>query len=358
MKAYHIVSPDGLDALRQVDIDEPKLGPWDVLVEMKAWSLNYRDLGMPRGGYLRNDKVKRNPPMVPLSDGSGEVIAVGDAVTRFEVGDRVAGIFFQTWLSGDLTDQMIGSALGGAIDGVLAERVSFHENGLVRIPKAFSFEQAATLPCAAVTAWQALTLGNLTAGETVLMLGTGGVSIFALQLAKTFGARAIVTSSSDEKLDHARELGADETVNYRQHPEWQDQVLRHTDGVGVDHVVEVGGAGTFEKSLEATKVSGRVSLIGVLSGQPEQNPSPLLALFKRLTVQGIYVGSRDMFEDLIRAIEVNPIQPVIDRTFAFDEVPAAYKYLQSGSHFGKVVLSRASPKDIVSPKTGKVSAAG
>lgn len=340
MKIYHITGPDGLDALKLVDVDEPAVGPFDVLVEMKAWSLNFRDLGMPKGGYLHNDKVKKNPPLVPLSDGAGDVVAVGDSVTRFKVGDRVAAIFFQQWFGGDLTAEQIGSALGGAIDGMLAERVVLNEQGLVRIPTGLSFEKAATLPCAAVTAWQALTLGGLQAGQTILMLGTGGVSIFALQFAKASGARTIITSSSDEKLERAKRRGADETINYRQYPEWHEEVLKLTDGVGVDNVIEVGGAGTFEKSLASTKVSGRISLIGVLSGQPEQNPSPMMALFKRLTVQGIYVGSRDMFETMNRAIEINGIEPVIDRTFDFADARAAYEYMQGAAHFGKIVIRR------------------
>jgi len=339
MKIYHITGPQGLDALQQTDVDEPVVGSHDVLVQMKAWSLNYRDLGMPRGGYLRNDKAKKNPPLVPLSDGVGEVIGVGDAVTRFSVGDRVAGIFFQDWLSGDLKDHQIDSALGGAVDGMLAERVALNENGWVAIPQNYSFEQAATLPCAAVTAWQALTLGALQPGQSVLMLGTGGVSIFALQFAKAFGARAIITSSSDEKLETAARLGADAGINYQQHPDWQKQVLELTDGQGVDNVIEVGGAGTFERSLASAKVSGRVSLIGVLTGQPDQNPSPMLTLFKRLTVQGIYVGSRDMFEAMIRAVEVNKLEPTIDRTFGFDDARAAYDYMHSGAHFGKIVIA-------------------
>jgi NADPH:quinone reductase-like Zn-dependent oxidoreductase len=338
MKCYQINGPDGLDALVAAEIDEPVLGPYDVLVQMKAWSLNYRDLSMPFGGYVRNDKVKGDPPLIPLSDGVGEVIQVGASVKRFSVGERVAGIFFQDWLSGDLDDAMISSALGGAADGVLSERICLHENGLVKIPSCLSYSQAATLPCAAVTAWQSLTLGNLTPGETVLMLGTGGVSIFALQFAKLFGARAIITSSSDEKLEHAKSLGADVTINYKTHPEWHKEVLRATDGRGVDHVIEVGGAGTLEKSLASAKVSGRVNLIGVLTGQPEQNPSPMMALFKRLTVQGIYVGSRDMFEAMNRAIDLNRLTPVIDREFGFDEVRQAYEYLHSGKHFGKVVI--------------------
>ena len=340
MKAYQILGPHGLDALQMIEADEPVAGPHEVIVEMKAWSLNYRDLGMPKGGYYRNDKVKRNPPMVPLSDGAGEVIAVGDAVTRFRVGDRVAGIFFQKWLSGELTSEQISSALGGAIDGVLAERIALHEDGWVRIPKGHTFAQAATLPCAAVTAWQALTLGGLQAGQTVLLLGTGGVSIFALQFAKAFGAKVIITSSSDEKLQRAKQLGADQTINYHQTPDWDEAVLDLTDGVGVDNVIEVGGAGTLEKSLAAAKVSGRISLIGVLTGQPDRNPSPMMALFKRLTVQGIYVGNRDMFEAMNRAIEANDIEPVIDQSFAFEEVRAAFEYLKKGAHFGKVAIAQ------------------
>lgn len=340
MKTFHITGPTGLDALKLVDVSEPSVGPSDVLVEMKAWSLNYRDLAMPHGGYIGNDKVKTNPPLVPLSDGAGEVIAVGDAVTRFKVGDKVAGIFFQRWISGELTGDQIGSALGGAIDGALAERVALHEDGCVAIPDGYTCEQAATLPCAAVTAWQALTLGGLEPGHTVLALGTGGVSIFALQLAKALGAKVIITSSSDDKLARAKQLGADETINYKQYPEWQDRVLEMTDGVGVDNVIEVGGAGTLERSFTSARVSGRVSLIGVLTGQPEHNPSPMMALFKRLTMQGIYVGSRDMFESMNRIIEQHRIEPVVDRPFGFDEARTAYEHLQSGAHFGKITIKR------------------
>lgn len=339
MKAYHITGPDGLDALKIEEVSEPIIGPYDVLVEMKAWSLNFRDLSMPVGGYFRNDKVVKNPPLVPLSDGAGEVVEVGDSVTRFKKGDKVAGIFFQNWIAGDLEDSYIDSALGGAIDGVLAEKVSLNENGLVKLPDGYSFAEGATLPCAAVTAWEALTLGDIKAGQTVLMLGTGGVSMFALQLARAAGARTIITSSSGEKLEKAKSLGADMTVNYKENPDWEKEVLKLTDGQGVDNVIEVGGPGTFEKSLTAAKVSGRVSLIGILAGRPEQNPSPMSALFKRLTIQGIYVGSRATFESLNRAIEANSIKPVIDKTFGFDEARGAYEHLKSGSHFGKVVIS-------------------
>lgn len=276
MRVYEIAGTSGLNGLQLVHHPEPECGPNGVLVDMRAWSLNYRDLSMLRGGYLRNDKVKTNPPLVPLSDGAGQVIAVGPGVTRFKIGDRVAANFFQTWVDGDLRDEQISSALGGAIDGVLAERCVFSENGLVAIPAHLDYEQAATLPCAGVTAWQALTLGNCGPGQKILLLGTGGVSIFALQFAKAFGAETIITSSSDAKLSRARALGATHTINYNAHPQWQDEVLRIVGPRGVDHVIEVGGAGTLERSLACASVSGRISLIGVLSGQPAQNPSPML----------------------------------------------------------------------------------
>lgn len=338
MITYQINGPTGLAALQSVVRADPVPGPGDLLVEPRAWSLNYRDLAMPAGGYVRNDKVKRSPPLVPLSDMAGEVIAVGGEVQKFRVGDRVMANFFRDWIDGDLTSGQIGSALGGAIDGVLAERVCLPEHAWVKTPSSLTDIEAATLPCAAVTAWHAFELGSLAMGQTVLLLGTGGVSIFALQLAKAAGAKVIITSSSDAKLEKAIQLGADATINYKRNPEWQDNVRELTDGVGVDHVVEVGGAGTLGRSLASTRVSGTVSLIGILSGSVENNPSMLPALFNRLTVRGIYVGSRRMFEDLCRAVEVNRIKPVIDRTFAFEEAKAAYEYLQSGKHFGKVVI--------------------
>lgn len=238
-----------------------------------------------------------------------------------------------------MTSDQIGSALGGAIDGVLAEKVAFNENGLVKVPDSLSYEEGATLPCAAVTAWHALSLEQVKPGDVVLMLGTGGVSVFALQFAKAAGAETIITSSSDEKLEKARQLGADHTVNYKSNPDWEKEVLRITGGEGVDNVIEVGGAGTLGKSITSTKVSGRISLIGVLSGQPEQNPSPAMIMLKRITLQGIYVGSRDMFETMNRAIEVNGIKPVIGKTFEFNDAANAFDYLKSGSHFGKVVIS-------------------
>ena len=340
MRRYEITAADGLDALRLTEVVAPPLiRPHEVRLEMRAWSLNYRDLSMPRGGYPRNDKVRHAPPLVPLSDGVGEVVEVGASVTEVTVGDQVATNFFRDWVDGDLTERQIGSALGGAIDGVLAEQVVLPERALVRIPTNLTREEAACLPCAAVTAWQALTAARLQPGQTILTLGTGGVSIFALQLAKAAGARVIITSSSDEKLHRARTLGADVVINYQEHPDWDQQVRLATMGQGVDNVIEVGGAGTLERSLRATRVSGTVSLIGVLTGTAE-NPSPMAALFNRITIRGIYVGSRSMFRELVAAVEVNDLHPVIDRTFAFEEVRDAYEYLQSGQHFGKVVITR------------------
>jgi NADPH:quinone reductase-like Zn-dependent oxidoreductase len=340
MRRYEIREPKGIASLQCVEFEARAPGVGEVLVEMKAWSLNYRDLAMPRGGYPGNDKVSKSPPLVPVSDGAGEVVSVGPGVSGFAPGDRVVTSFFQRWNDGELDADGHASALGGAVDGVLAERVVLPQRGIVVAPPSLSFEQAATLPCAGVTAWAALTAAGTTPGQNVLLLGTGGVSIFGLQLAKAMGARVIITSSNAHKLERARKLGADEVINYVESPEWDRNVLALTGGVGVDHVLEVGGLGTLERSIRATRISGTVSMIGVLTGNPDQNPSPMVAMFKRQTLRGIYVGSRRMLEDLCRAIEVNRITPVIDRVFGFDEVQESYRYLKAGQHFGKVVITR------------------
>lgn len=335
MKAYQVLTDEGIDAVRFVDLPEPKPEPGQVMLKVHANSLNYRDHFIVKGGYPRNDKR----PLIPLSDGAGEVVEIGEGVSRFKPGDRVAAIFFQEWISGDPTEAGLKSGLGGGYDGVLAEYVVLNENGLVSIPLGMAYTEAATLPCAAVTAWQALvTLGNLKAGDTGLLQGTGGVSIFALQFAKIHGARVIITSSSDEKLERARAIGADFTINYKQFPEWEKEVLRLTDGKGVDHVIEVGGPGTLDKSMLCTKINGTVSLIGVLTGF-QGSVSTALAILNQLRLQGIDVGSRDMFETMNRAIEVNQLRPVIDRSFGFEEALDAYRYFQSAKHFGKVVIT-------------------
>ncbi len=333
MKVYE-VKEFGIENLALVNREEPQPGANEALVKFHATSLNYRDLMFVNGVY--NPKAKL--PTVPFSDGAGEVTAVGSNVTRWKVGDRVCPIFTQGWIEGEPSLQKNRATLGaGALDGVLREYGAFDENGLVRIPEHLSFEEAATLPCAAVTAWDALVdSGRLKAGQTVLALGTGGVSIFALQLAKMHGARVIITSSSDEKLERAKKLGADETINYKSAPDWDKEVLSRTNKIGVDHVIEVGGAGTLSKSLNSVRVGGHVALIGVLASGNDFNP--LTVLMKCVRLQGILVGSRKMFEDTNSAIEANKLKPVIDKTFAFEEVREALKYMESGSHFGKIVI--------------------
>src|SRR5215216_5957444 len=324
----------GLNNLALVERDEPQPAAHEVVVKFHAASLNYRDVLFAKGIYNPHARF----PAVPLSDGAGEVVAAGEGVTRWKVGDRVCTIYYPGWLEGTNVTQTVHRSPGdGELGGVLREYGAFHEDALVRIPEHLSFEEAAALPCAAVTAWNALIhVGNLKAGDTILTLGTGGVSVFALQFARMHGARVIITSSSDEKLARARELGADETINYKKTPEWDKEVLTLTDKVGVDHVIEVGGAGTLSKSLNSVSVGGQVDLIGVLTTGGDFNP--LSVLMKGVRLQGIFVGSRRMFEDMNRAIEANRLKPVIDKTFAFEEVHEALSYMEAGAHFGKIVI--------------------
>jgi NADPH:quinone reductase-like Zn-dependent oxidoreductase len=330
MKAF-LLKSFGIDGLSLEDVPDPQPGPGQVLVKMRAWSLNYRDLLIVRGIYAPNLKL----PFQILSDGVGEIAAVGAGVTRVRPGDRVAGIFMQAWREGEPSQEKSASALGGAIPGVAAEYVVFDSEGVVKVPSHLSDEEAATLPCAAVTAWHALiTSGHLAAGEAVLVQGTGGVSIFALQFARMSGARVIATSSSNKKLERVRELGASDVINYKTTADWGRKARKLT-GRGVDHVVEVGGAGTLPQSLEAVRIGGRVSLIGVLTGGTV-NPIPIV--MKTITAQGIYVGSRDMFEAMNSAIALAGLRPVVDRVFAFSELPQALRYMESGAHFGKIVL--------------------
>jgi NADPH:quinone reductase-like Zn-dependent oxidoreductase len=335
MKAYCIHSYSGPDGLICVDRPEPIPAAGQVLIRVRATSLNYRDLMVARAEYGGHQR----PNLIPLSDGAGDVVGVGDGVTRVKIGDRVAGNFFQTWLAGGITSDKMREDLGGGIDGMLAEYVILSADGVVPLPPHLTYEESATLPCAALTAWNALVVqGGVKAGDTVLVLGTGGVSIFALQFAKLHGARVIATSGSEAKLSRARILGADETINYIRTPHWERTVWELTDKRGVDHVIEVGGAGTLEKSLQSVRYGGRVSLIGVLSGLGGTvNPLPVLA--KSVTMQGIYVGSREMFETMNRAIDQTALKPVIDRVFSFAAAPEAYRYLQSAAHTGKVVIA-------------------
>ena len=333
MKAYEI-QEFGIDNLALVERDEPALGETEVLVRFHAASLNYRDLMMVKGSY--NPRLKR--PLVPFSDGAGEVVATGGAVTKWKEGDRVSPIFMQGWIDGRISYEKARTALGGDTDGVLREYGAFDESGLVRIPDHFSYEEAATLPCAAVTAYHALfESGNLHPSDSVLLQGTGGVSIFALQLASVYGSRTILTSSSNEKLERARELGATDLINYREREDWEKAVQELTDRRGVDHVVEVGGAGTLGKSLSAVRMGGHIALIGALSGAGEINP---ISIFMKLVkLQGIFVGSRQMFEQMnLMLCQHHHLKPVIDRVFEFEEVGAALRHMEAAAHFGKIVV--------------------
>jgi len=335
MKAFQIVGSFGLENLKLVGLPDPQPGPGQVLVRMRAASLNYRDLVVIKGGY----GPRQTLPRIPVSDGAGEVAAVGAGVRRVKVGDRVVGCFAPAWLEGPLTQDKMDSSLGCYVDGVLAEYTLFSEESVLPVPTHLSFEEAATLPCAALTAWNALFVADhVQPGSTVLVQGTGGVSLFALQFARTAGARVIVTSSSDQKLARARELGASGGINYKTTPDWEKEVRRQTDGRGADHIVEVGGAGTFNRSLGCVRMGGMISMIGVLAGASAEVRTTLI-LFRAARIQGIFVGSRAMFEEMNLAISASGLHPVVDRAFPFSEAPAALRHLGSGSHFGKVALT-------------------
>lgn len=336
MKAYEIISGTGVDSIQLTERPSPVAKAGEVIMTLRACSLNFRDvinISGPQDGRAKNTGV------IPLSDGAGIVTAVGEGVTRLKVGDRVANAFMPDWLSGPMTPEVQARALGGTVDGVLTEQIALPATGVVRIPDHLTFEEAATLPCAGVTAWYAQFVGGrIVPGDTVLLLGTGGVSIFALQFAKMAGARVIITSSSDEKLARAKALGADHTINYRSHPDWQNLVLDLTGGKGADHAVEVGGPDTLNKTLEAVRVGGSISLMGVLTGF-SANINTVAILHKNIKIQGTYVGSVSMFEAMTRALALHRTKPVIDRVFPFDQAKAALQHLKSGNHFGKVVVS-------------------
>jgi NADPH:quinone reductase-like Zn-dependent oxidoreductase len=335
MKVYE-VQPGcaSLEGLRRGERPDPQPGWHEVLIRLRAASLNYRDHMIVSGHYFT--PVSR--PTIPLSDGAGEVAAVGPGVTRFQKGDRVAGTFFQVWFDGPASRRH--PALGIPLDGTLAEYIVLNEDGVVAIPPGLSLEEAATLPCAGVTAWNALMMAGkpVKAGDTVLCLGTGGVSMLGLQIAAAAGARVIVTSSSDEKLRRAQALGASDGINYNTHPDWQKEVARLTGGRGVDHIIEIGGAGTLDRSFEAASFGGKIALIGFLAGQASQL-NPVGLMLKSGSLHGIGVGSTAMFEALIRAIEINRIKPVVDKVFPFDKAADAYRCLAAGDFVGKIVIA-------------------
>ncbi|MFT4704545.1 MAG: NADPH:quinone reductase-like Zn-dependent oxidoreductase [Bradymonadia bacterium] len=333
MKVWEIPS-FGLDNLSLVERPDPMAGPGQAVVRVTANAINYRDVMTVQGLY----NPKQVLPLVPLSDAAGIVESVGEGVTRVKVGDRVATTFAQNWISGPADRDRLRGTLGGPGDGTLAERVCVYAEGLVHIPDYLTDEEAATLPCAAVTAWNAIAVQrSLSADETLLVLGTGGVSIFALQLAKLRGARVIITSSSDEKLERARALGADHTINYRTTPKWWKEVRRLTDDVGVQQVIEVGGAGTFDQSIRSCAIGAHVSLIGVLAGLG-QSVDLVRVLMQNVRVQGIIVGNRDAFESMLRAMAAHEMRPVVDHSFAFGDAKAALAALGEGRHFGKIVI--------------------
>lgn len=337
MKSYHLVAFNGLDGLQMVDRPDPVVGPRDVLVRVMANSLNFRDLAIATGIY---GGPQPKPGVIPVSDGAGVIVALGADVTGYAPGDRVVGIFRQNWQGGAMPLRAAQSDLGGSRDGMLTELVALNEEAICKLPDYLSWAEAATLPCAALTAWHALSVGEMIKpGQSVLVLGSGGVSLFALQFAKHLGARVIATTSSDAKAYKLRALGADAVVNYREIPNWGDAVRALTDGNGVDRVVETGGSGTLQQSITAAAVQARVGLIGVLAGEGRIDPLPIL--LKRLTIQAISTGSREMLEHMLRAMQAWGMRPVIDRSFAFEDAQAAYAHLRSGTHFGKIVIGRS-----------------
>jgi NADPH:quinone reductase-like Zn-dependent oxidoreductase len=332
MKEYILkAGVKGLEALQLQETAPGEPRPFEVRMRVRAVSLNYRDLIIADMGVSRE--------LIPLSDGAGEVEVIGKEVTGLKKGDRVSGLFFPLWQSGEIDARKFAVARGGEpTDGVFAQFVCGPADSFVKIPEHLSFEEAATVPCAGLTAWNALAVhGRLQAGQTLVIQGTGGVALFALQLAKAMGARAILLSSSDSKLARAEEMGADELINYKSHPDWEQLVLEKTSRRGADLILELGGGGTLARSIEAVKIKGRISLVGVLTGFDDKiNPLPIMR--KCLCVNGIYVGSRAMQEQFQSALAVNRIHPVIDRVFEMQQAREAYEYLRSGRHFGKIVI--------------------
>ncbi len=332
MKKY-IIEPGekGINALHIQDITQRQLKPDEVGVRVQATSLNYRD--------LINVNIGVKQELIPLSDGAGVVEEVGSQVIGLKKGDRVVGLFFPLWQDGNIDAKKFSSARGGTpTDGMLAQYVYGPEKSFLKFPEYLSYEEASTLPCAGLTAWNALVVqGELKSGETIVIMGTGGVALFALQLAKNLGARVILLSSTDEKLEKARAMGADELINYTENPNWERAVLEKTSRVGADLILELGGGGTLARSMESVKINGRISMVGVLTGFDGQ-VNPLQIIRKSLSVNGIYVGSCEMQRQFHAALEQNKIQPVIDRIFKFDQLKEAYEYLQSAQHFGKIVI--------------------
>jgi NADPH:quinone reductase-like Zn-dependent oxidoreductase len=331
MKRLQVEGGFGLEHLKLVELPDPEPGHGEVRIKMTAASLNYRDLATILYGGHRL-------PLVPLSDGCGIIEAVGPGVTRVKIGDRVITQFLQRWLSGEPNAEGLNSALGGSLDGCLTEKIVLNQDGVTLAPPSLTDLEAACLPCAGLTAWRGLQEGGLKAGDTVVVQGTGGVSIFALQFAKASGATVIITSSSDEKLERAKAMGADHLINYKTTPDWAKAVRKITGGLGADHVIEVGGAGTFIQSLNAIRIGGHVAVIGLLAGISPEIPVTLI-FSKNAKISGISIGSREMTEHMNRAIEANGIKPVVDKVLPFTEARAALELMKGQGHFGKIALT-------------------
>jgi NADPH:quinone reductase-like Zn-dependent oxidoreductase len=335
MKCYELQGPDGVEGLQQVDRPIPQPSAGQVLVRLKAATLNFRDLLTVKGGYGSRQKF----PLIPVSDGAGTIESVGAGIRQFAAGDRVVGSFFENWVSGEPSETKMQAALGGSVDGVLAEYRVFPEHAIVKIPSHLRDTEAAALPCAGLTAWSAVVkLGGVKPGMTVLTQGTGGVSLFALQFAKMCGARVIATSSSDAKIERLKSMGADVTINYKTTPDWGKKARELTD-YGVDLVVEVGGVGTLNESIRATRIGGIIAFIGVLAGPPPANSRLPLMVLQQQRLQGVTVGSVEDLQAMCDAISLNGMKPVIDTTFSFDEAREAFSYMASGAHFGKVAIA-------------------
>ena len=336
MRVFQIEGEWGTQNLRLSERPEPEAGPGQVIMQMRMASLNARDLIVPERGYGR---ATGELPLIPVSDGVGEVVAIGDGVSRVAVGDRVCPTYFQNWTGGDPSPERFASALGGPLDGVMAERVCLSQEGVVRVPDYLTDAEAATLPCAALTAWSAVaTHGQTRAGDHLLIQGTGGVALFALAFAKLHGAHVTVISSSDDKLAHAREMGADETINYSETEDWARASRAITaDRGGYDNIIELGGAQTLPLSLRAVRPGGTLSMIGVLSGLTVEASLGLIVA-RQVRLQGITVGHRDGFEAMLAAMAQHEVRPVIGETFAFDELHPALDHLRAGGHFGKTVI--------------------
>lgn len=336
MRVFQIEGDWGMDNLKLSERPITKPGPGQVLLNMKASALNFRDLLVPERGYGRHTGTL---PLIPVSDGVGEVVEVGDGVTRVKVGDRVCPTYFQSWFGGEPSADRFSQALGGPLDGTMAEYMCLSEQGVVKAPSNLTDAQAAGLPCAGLTAWSALaTCSTTKPGEKVLIQGSGGVALFALQFAKSFGSHVTMISSSDEKIERLKELGADAAINYRSTPEWGKASREITDGRGFDHIIELGGEKTLPQSLRCIRPGGTLSMIGVLSGL-SLNASLGPIITRQVRLQGVTVGHRDSFEAMVRAIELHNIKPIVDKTFDFEELKEGLAYIKSGKQFGKVCIS-------------------